>query len=174
MARISLTSAFTLIPEGEYVFGIYDVNYDEDFGRMEVKMVTAEGLRHTERFSLKDSNDEVNEKAMNAFSIFAKTAMNRYDLEDIDHTDLIGHYIRARVTHTTLPSRKDPTKTTTFVNLDRDKTSADGFDTQPSQSALNLMASGAAKKEAPVANVPQTAQEAPVSASTMDLDALLG
>ena len=162
MARISLTSGFSLIPEGEYVFGIYDVTYDEDFGKMEVKMVTANGMRHSERFSLKDMNDEVNERAMNAFSIFAKTALNRYDLEDIDHTDLIGHYIRARVIHTQRPSRNDPSKMTTFVNLDRDKEPADGFDTEPSRAALDLMKG------------PQTAQKAPESAPSVDLDALLG
>ena len=164
MARISLTSGFNLIPEGEYVFGIWDVTYDEDFGRMEVKMVTANGMRYTERFMLKDANDEPNERAMNAFSIFAKTALNRYDLEDIEHTDLIGHYIRATVTHTQRPSRQDPTKMTTFVNLARDKAPADGFDTEPSQSALNLMSG----------NAPQPAAKAPESAANIDLDSLLG
>ena len=29
MARIPMTSGFTLIPEGTYVFRIYDVSYDE-------------------------------------------------------------------------------------------------------------------------------------------------
>lgn len=167
MARISLTSGFNLIPEGEYVFGIYDVSYDEDFGRMEVRMVTANGMRHTERFSLKDANDEPNERAMNAFSIFAKTALNNYEVEDIDHTDLIGHYIRASVVHTQRPSRNDPTKMTTFVNLAREKSPADGFDTEPSQATLTLMSQGGVK-------APQTAQKAPESAQNIDLDSLLG
>ena len=34
MARIPMTSGFTLIPEGEYVFRIYDVQYDEEFGKL--------------------------------------------------------------------------------------------------------------------------------------------
>ena len=29
MARIPMTSGFVLIPEGTYVFRIYDVSYDE-------------------------------------------------------------------------------------------------------------------------------------------------
>lgn len=157
MARISLTSGFSLIPEGEYVFGIYDVTYDEDFGKMEVKMVTANGQKYTERFQLKNQNDEPNEGAMNAFSFFAKTALNRYDIEDIDHTDLIGHYIRARVIHTQLPSRNNPGKMTTFANLDRDKTPADGFDTTPTQAVLTMMNANT-----------------PVSSADIDLDALLG
>lgn len=136
MARIPMSSGFTLIPEGVYVFRIYDVTYDEDFGKLEVKLVTAEGMTHTERFTLKDQNDEPNEKALNAFSYFAKTALNDFSVEDIDHTDLIDHYIRAEVTHTKSPSRKDPTKTVTFANLG-DKSPADGFDTEPTSASMS-------------------------------------
>src|SRR5574344_1464886 len=98
MARIPMTSGFTLIPEGTYVFRIYDVKYDETFGKLSVMMVNAQGMKHTENFSV----------------------------TDIDHTDIIGHYIRAEVVHTKMPSRKDPTKTVTFANLG-DKSPADGF-----------------------------------------------
>ena len=75
MARIPMTSGFTLCPEGVHVFRIYDVMYDEKWGKLEVKMVNAQGITHTERFSLKDQNDEPNEGALNAFSYFAKTAL---------------------------------------------------------------------------------------------------
>lgn len=83
MARIPMTSGFTLIPEGTYVFRIYDVSYDEEFGKIEIKLVNAAGMTQTERFTIKDKNDEPNEKALNAFSYFAKTAMGDYTLEDI-------------------------------------------------------------------------------------------
>ena len=53
-----MTSGFTLIPEGEYVFFIEDVKYDEKFGTLEVKLVTADGMKHTERFSLMDNNGD--------------------------------------------------------------------------------------------------------------------
>ena len=43
MARIPMTSGFMVIPEGEYVFRIYDATYDEDFGRIEIKLVNAQG-----------------------------------------------------------------------------------------------------------------------------------
>lgn len=39
MARIPMTSGFTLIPEGTYVFRIYDVSYDEEFGKIEISIV---------------------------------------------------------------------------------------------------------------------------------------
>ena len=73
-----------VIPEGTYVFRIYDATYDEEFGKIIVKLVNAQGVTHTERFSIKDQNDEINEKALNAFSYFAKTVMNDFTLEDVD------------------------------------------------------------------------------------------
>lgn len=127
MARIPLTNGFMLIPEGEYVFLIKAVEYDEDFGKLEISLATSRNIPHKERFSLKDKNGEYNEKALNAFSYFAKTALNDYSLEDIDPDDLVGHYIKAEVIHTETPSNKDPNKTVTFVNLGK-KSPADGFE----------------------------------------------
>lgn len=128
--KITLSGGgFQLIPEGQHIFRIDDVNYDEEWGRLEVKMTTERGMKHTERFMLKDANDLPNERALNAFSYFAKTAMNDFSLEEIDHDDLIGHYISAVVKHTQVPSKKDPTKTMTFVNLG-DKSPANGFESK--------------------------------------------
>ncbi|RDY21410.1 hypothetical protein [Criibacterium bergeronii] len=168
MARIPMTSGFTLIPEGEYVFRIYDATYDEDFGKIEIKLVNAQGATHTERFSIKDKNDEYNEKALNAFSYFAKTAMNDFGLDDIEPTDLIDHYIWAEVVHTKLPSNKDPNKTVTFANLG-DKAPADGFDTEPVGRALTL--TGGEAKPSP-ATSPK--KEAPPQSKGLNLDELLG
>lgn len=137
MARIPMTSGFTLIPEGTYVFRVYDATYDEEFGKIEVKLVNAAGMTHTERFSIKDKNDELNEKALNAFSYFAKTVMGDYTLEDIDPSELIDHFVCAEVVHTKLPSNKDPNKTVTFANLG-DKSPAEYFDTEPVARALTL------------------------------------
>lgn len=170
MARIPMTSGFTLIPEGTYVFRIYDVSYDEEFGKIEIKLVNAAGMTQTERFTIKDKNDEPNEKALNAFSYFAKTAMGDYTLEDIDPMELIDHFIEAEVVHTKLPSNKDPNKTVTFANLG-DKAPAEYFDTEPVSRALTL---GKDKNAAPV---PQKHVTAPAPAAPkrgLDLDALLG
>lgn len=171
MARIPMTSGFTLIPEGTYVFRVYDATYDEEFGKIEVKLVNAAGMTHTERFSIKDKNDETNEKALNAFSYFAKTVMNDYTLEDIDPSELIDHYVRAEVVHTEVPSNKDPSKTVTFANLG-DKSPAEYFDTEPVSRALTLGKEGAstASKAAPAAPTPAQ----PTAKKGLDLDALLG
>lgn len=174
MARIPMTSGFTLIPEGTYVFRIYDAKYDEEFGKIEIKLVNAAGMTHTERFSIKDKNDELNEKALNAFSYFAKTAMGDFTLEDIDPEELIDHFICAEVVHTKLPSNKDPNKTVTFANLG-DKSPAEYFDTDPVARALTI------GKESGTAPAPK-APAAPATASApaaepkkgLDLNALLG
>ena len=173
MARIPMTSGFVVIPEGEYVFRIYDATYDEDFGRIEVKLVNAQGATHTERFSIKDANDEFNEKALNAFSYFAKTAMGDYALEDVDPEELIDHYIRAEVVHTKVPSTKDPTKTVTFANLG-DKSPADGFDTEAVARAYSIGRGNNASAPKATAAPKQTAAAPSAPAKGLDLDSLLG
>ena len=137
MAQIKMTSGFTVCPEGVHIFRIYKVDYDQDFGKIIVYLVNAKGITHTERFSLISNNGEPNDKAYNAFSYFAKTALNDFSLESIDHNDLVGHYIKAEVVHTVVPSSKDPSKNTTFANL-TNKWVADGFDTTPVSRALTL------------------------------------
>lgn len=170
MARIPMTSGFTLIPEGTYVFRIYDVSYDEEFGKIEIKLVNAAGMTQTERFTIKDKNDEPNEKALNAFSYFAKTAMGDYTLEDIDPMELIDHFIEAEVVHTKLPSNKDPNKTVTFANLG-DKAPVEYFDTEPVSRALTL---GKDKNAAPAPQKQATTPAPAAPKKGLDLDALLG
>lgn len=167
MARIPMTSGFVLIPEGTYVFRIYDAHYDEEFGKIEIKLVNAAGMTHTERFSLKNKDDSYNEGAMNAFSYFAKTAMNDFGMEDVDPVELIDHYITAEVVHNSFPSNKDPNKTITFANLD-DKSPADGFDTTPVPRALNLGHEGGQTSSSVSASAPVAPSKG------LDLDALLG
>ena len=172
MARIPMTNGFTLIPEGTYVFRIYDVKYDEEFGKIEIKLVNAAGMTHTERFSIKDKNDELNEKALNAFSYFAKNAMGNFDLEDIDPEELIDHFICAEVVHTKHPSNKDPNKTVTFANLG-DKSPAEYFDTEPVDRALSLGRNNNGKT-ATVTPIQQTNSTMQTHKKDLDLDALLG
>lgn len=127
MAKIGLSEGFTLIPEGTHVFQITAVNYKEAFGKMEVTMQTQTGAKHIERFSLLKANGESNEGALNAFSYFAKTALNDFSLTEIDHTDLVGCFIECDVTHDTMQSTKDPNKTVTFARL-ADKRPSDGWE----------------------------------------------
>lgn len=185
MARIPMTSGFTLLPEGEHIFRIFGVEYKEDFGNLTVHLINAQGMVHKETFHLKNGN-KPNEGAMNAFSFFAKTAMNDYTMEDIDPDQLVGRYICCEVVHNELPSNKDPKKTVTFANLGN-KSVAEGFDTTPVPLALTktLEASDKAKPTkggknkaaapAPAPAAPSSeAAEAETPSGGLDLDALLG
>lgn len=138
MSKVPMTSGFTLIPEGTHVFRIYEIEQDETFGKIIVKLVNAQGMTQIERFSLKNKNDEWNEGALNAFSYFAKNALNDFTREAVEPKELIDHYIRAEVVHSDpIPNRNDPSKTIVFANLG-DKYPADGFDTEPVKKALTL------------------------------------
>ena len=163
MANIPMTNGFQICPEGEHIFRIYDCIYDPDFGKVEVKLVNAEGITHTERFSLIRNDGTPNEGAYNAFSYFAKTALNDFNRTEIDHTELINHYIGAEVKHTILPNRNDPTKTVTFANLGQ-KWVATEFDKEPVEKALTL----APEKQATTPAEPQKK-----SKKKVDLDSLL-
>lgn len=160
MAKIGLTEGFTLIPEGTHVFKITAVNYKEAFGKMEVTMQTQGGSKHVERFSLLKTDGSPNEGALNAFSYFAKTALNNFDLTEIDHEDLLGCFIECDIEHDVQENKNKPGKTVTFARL-ADKRPSDGWD----ESAAPVTTT--APKAAPV---PSQAAKKPA----MDLAALLG
>lgn len=133
MAKIKLVEGgFSLIPEGVTILKITDVEYKEDFGKLNVSMQTKSGAKHTERFSLTNKNGEVNEGAIKAFSYFAKTALNNYNLDEIDHDDLVGCYIKAEVKHEEFESNKEPGKMLKSVRLNNYET-ATGFGSNKTQ-----------------------------------------
>ena len=168
METIQMTgSTFTVCPEGRHIFRIYKVDFNEEFGKIVVHMVNAQGITQKENFSLFKADGSMNDKACNAFSFFARTALNDFSREAIDHTELVNHYIGAEVTHTFAPSTKDPTKTVTFANLAGEKWVANGFDTTPVAKALKL----GTEVEAPKVATP-TVAEAP--STGLDLKSILG
>jgi hypothetical protein len=158
-----MTGGFSIVPAGTHVFRIYEANYDEEFGKIEIKMVNADGMTHIERFRIKNQNDELIEGALSAFSYFAKNAMDDFGMTDVDPEELIDHYIRAEVIHNEVPSTTEPGRIKTFVKLG-DKSPAVGFDKEPVARALTL------GKETAVATAP--VEEEPKKG--LDLDALLG
>lgn len=160
MAKIGLSDGFTLIPEGTHVFKITAVNYKEAFGKLEITMQTQSGAKHIERFSLLKTDGSPNEGALNAFSYFAKTALNDFSLTEIDHEDLVGCFIECDVEHDVQPNKNKPDKTVTFARL-ADKRSSEGWDEGEAPSPTP------ASKPAPTAS--QTAKK-----PSFDLNALLG
>jgi hypothetical protein len=129
-----MTGGFQMMAEGEQVLKITAAEYDEDFGKAIFTLTNVKGQTCQERFSLLNQDGSPNEKALGAFSFFAKTAMNDFDLEDVDPEELVGHYLKAEVIHNKVPSTKDPSKMMTFVNLGS-KSPADGFEGVPAAPA---------------------------------------
>jgi hypothetical protein len=130
MAVIQLTAGgFSLIPEGIHVFQIVGVNEDnyKDFGDLIFTLKTKDGKTHLERFRLLGSDGLPNDGAMRAFSYFAHTAMNDFDIPEIDTSALVGRYIKAEVVHRETDSRKNPGEKVKVANLGK-KWPADGFD----------------------------------------------
>lgn len=142
MAKIGLSSGFTLIPEGRTVFLITGCEYKEKFGKIEVSLETKNKQKHKERF------DITKEGGLNAFSFFAKTALNDFDIDEIDHEAIVGCYIAADVKYTVQPHRDDPNKTVTFVDLDG-KYPADGFDDDGEETPAPKAKATPTKKTAP-------------------------
>lgn len=129
MAIINLSESkgFSLIPEGWHDFKITGVEYDERFGKMEIQLATKGGQKHTERYMLLDNNGEINQGGVNAFSFFARVAMNDFQIDSIDHEDLIGKFIRGKIEHKkgTKPNPKTG-KYATFANI-TEKEPSEGF-----------------------------------------------
>lgn len=169
MATIQMSNnTFTVCPEGKHIFRIYKVDYNEEFGKLVIYLVNAQGITHKENFSLFKADGSMNDGACNAFSFFARTALNDFSREAIDHTELVNHYIGAEVKHTVKTNSNDPSKTITFANLVGEKWVANGFDTTPVKKALSL----GTEVAAPTITTPAVA-ETPATTG-LDLNSLLG
>lgn len=129
---------FQIVPTGTHIFKITNCKWDADFGKLEFTLETANGHKHIERFGLLDQYGEINEKANKAYSFFARTALNNVSIDEIEHSDLVGHYIEATVEHDVKPNKNDPTKTVTFVRLG-DKKPASGFGNAPTKVNLDSL-----------------------------------
>lgn len=128
MAKIKLSQGgFTIIPEGDYIFKVDKVEYKEKFGKMTVTLLTKDGQSVTQNYGFIGKNGEVVEGAINAFSYFAKTALNNFTVDEIDDQDIVGCYIGATVEHEKVPSRDDEDKMLTFIKL-KDYKVASGFE----------------------------------------------
>jgi hypothetical protein len=131
MAKMKLAeSTFTLIPEGITTFKVMEVNDEkyEDFGKLEVKLQTAKGETHIERFGFLNAKGEMVEGALKAWSYFARTCLNNFQVEEIDTQDIVGCYITATVKHETY-TRKTGDKAGQEAKTVRlnDYTTASGF-----------------------------------------------
>lgn len=129
--RIPLSGGFTLVPEGKHIFKITKVETKDDFGKVVITLVTENGAKHVERYSLMNKDGEWVDGAINAFSIFVKTALNDFTLEEIDTSEidkLVGHYIAAVVTHEEYTDNSGTVRKTSRLG---NKEVSTGWDTEP-------------------------------------------
>ena len=147
MATIQLSNnKFSICPEGRHIFRITKVDYNQEFGKLTVYLVNAQGITHRENYSLMRQDGSMNEGACNAFSYFARMALNDTSRDAIDPSELVDRYVGSEVKHTVQPNKNDPTKTVTFANLTGEKWAASGFetsetsDTPPTSTGLDLNA----------------------------------
>ena len=152
MARITLSRGYSVVPEGQGIlFTITNVKYDTDFGKLEVTCKTNNDDTHIERYSFIKSNGETNDKALFAFSCFARAVLDDPDLDDVDEQELLNKKFYADVTHD-VQERKDGNGTITYSRLNN----VQPYLTRKPQS------------------VPQPKPQPKPSNDTIDLDDLLG
>lgn len=100
MAKIkTMAVGGSLLPEGRTQFKILKVDdskYD-DFGKLEIRMVTKEGQAHTERFGLINSKGEVNEGAVKAWSFWVGTILGVWGEQEVDSDELEGKFFEGDV-----------------------------------------------------------------------------
>lgn len=129
--RIKLNKGgFNALPKGWYTFKVIEVDDSKysKFGKLAIKLQTADGREHVETFTLTKPNGEVNEGAINALSYFAHTCLNDFQVEDFDTDELVGRFIRAEIVHTKSDKINEKTgKPYINVNLG-DKEPALGFE----------------------------------------------
>lgn len=100
MARIALTSSFKQIPEGQHVFYVYDAQYDETFGQLDLYLFSeTTGDTHRERFFFLSKDGEPNETSMSIFSYLAHVILDDFEVEDVDPVELIGHRFVADIAY---------------------------------------------------------------------------
>lgn len=142
MAKMKLSeSTFRLIPEGAYIFKVMEVDDSqyEDFGEIKVKLQTAKGETHTERFGLQTADGEINQGALKAWSYFARTCLNNFKADEIDTQDIVGCYLSATVKHEEFTYTKGEKKGKTGINVKlNDYAVAVGFGTDNGEDFVDV------------------------------------
>lgn len=162
---------FTVCPEGEHLFRISKVVVDEEFQLINLTLTTPDGYTDMERYQLINSDGEINDGAVGAFSILARAALQMGNVEEIDPKILLNHYIKATVTHTVLESNKKKGQMVTFTSISNiGNTTKEEYDAQKTAKQSSV---------AQTVSTPKPAAPAPVSVpkkadGKIDLDALFG
>lgn len=96
---IKLMASTSKIPDGVKILKVSKVEYKADFGKLKIFYEDKDGNTDMEQFSFLKNSGEVNEGALKAFSFRARVILDDFDIEEVDHEDLIGKYFKAKVSH---------------------------------------------------------------------------
>ena len=132
---IELTTSsnpFQVLPKGENVLQITNVEYKQTVGQMRITLANKDGVKHTEVFRFITKAGKRNNSALNVFSYFAHVAFNDFSLNSIDEQELVGKFVKCTVEHDVQPNINDPEKTVTFVRLNDFKV-ASGFESNKNE-----------------------------------------
>ena len=106
-------SGFKLVPQGEQVLTVENVEYQKVLGRVVVFLKNTDGIKMRHTFFLKKNNGEINNVAQNIWLNFGRNVLNKPQGSKggFDTKDLIGHSVVATVEHT------ESNDGTTYANL---------------------------------------------------------
>ena len=140
MAKIPLTEGFSLLSEGDHKLVITGVNYEADFGKLEIKTKDVNtNQAFTERFNLINKDGTPCEPAMNAFSYAAKVALNDFSATEVDPEDLVGYKYEVTIEHTKVDSKREPGKQMTFAKVVERRVCEEAPEVKaPQQTTINL------------------------------------
>ena len=99
MGRIALSSGYVPLDEGTYKFEVVETEYKEDYGKIRIVFETKDGKKHSEQFIIIGNNGKTNDKALWAFTQFARAILNDDEIEDVDDRELVGSHVIADIVH---------------------------------------------------------------------------
>ena len=115
---------------------ITHAKYNPDFGKVEMTLSNEKGETMNNNFGLMNNDGSINEKALKAFSYFARVAVGDWDRDDIEDEELVGCYIRADISLKEGKEKNKDGEIMMFANLDKVYTTNDSFKKSKAKSAV--------------------------------------
>ena len=106
---------------------ITHAKYNQDFGKVEMTLTNEKGETMNNNFGLMNNDGSINEKALKAFSYFARVAVGDWDRDDIEDEELLGCYIRGDIKLTEGKEKNKSGEIMVFANLDKVYSTTDTF-----------------------------------------------
>lgn len=134
---------FNALPRGWYTFKVVEVDDSKysKFGKLAIKLQTADGREHVETFTLTKPNGEVNEGAINAFSYFAHTCLNDFQVEDFDTDEMsvTSSGPRSFTRRATRSTRRPVNRTSMSISATKNRRSASRMATAMRATTISMI-----------------------------------